>query len=166
DGFAVLLRGETDTLGSLELAEHLAFCDLCCEKYANLLSDDCLLAPPAPLAPSVLTRLHQKARLIFFNRYLKVGLAASLAMALWFTGTGTGIIQLSGTPAPTAAPVGKPSSVQRIMARQEKESAAMQASLNALTAKPDEPNETLNMKISSAVDSLLKSITPKGENTK
>lgn len=34
EGFAALLAGELDELASLEVAEHLSFCDSCCARYA------------------------------------------------------------------------------------------------------------------------------------
>lgn len=39
-GFSLLLHGEPDTLSRLELAEHLSFCDECCQKYADLMETE------------------------------------------------------------------------------------------------------------------------------
>ena len=37
-----------DELHRLEIAEHLAFCDRCLQRYTERLTDETLLAPPRP----------------------------------------------------------------------------------------------------------------------
>ena len=98
DGFALLLNGEPDTLESLELAEHLSFCDACCEKYAALLSGEILLSPPHSLAPAVTGRIRTRGRTIRLRKAFKMGLAATLAMGLWLTGINYGIIPAAPEP--------------------------------------------------------------------
>lgn len=44
-----LVRGDClEELDRLELAEHLAYCDQCLQRYTELLSEGPMLTPPAP----------------------------------------------------------------------------------------------------------------------
>lgn len=52
--FDDLLHGEPDELARLEIAEHLAFCDHCTERYTARLCEDELLPAPETLRPSVM----------------------------------------------------------------------------------------------------------------
>ena len=96
-GFTVLLSNSEDTLAALELSEHISFCDECCGRYANLLCDDVLISPPVPIAKTVISRLKNTLRLRVFNKYCRAGIAACLAMALWFGGINSGVITVSST---------------------------------------------------------------------
>lgn len=84
-----LINDSLEELSRLEIAEHLSFCDTCTERYTALLCDDCLLAPPEPLRKGVLSRIREQARVIFFNRYVTVGVAACFTMVLWVGGVFT-----------------------------------------------------------------------------
>ncbi len=84
--FDDLLHGEPDELSRLEIAEHLAFCDRCTERYTALLCGDELIPVPETLRPSVMRRIRQYARQVFFNRYVAAGMAACLTMILWLGG--------------------------------------------------------------------------------
>ncbi len=75
-----------DELQRLEIAEHLSFCDHCTERYTAILCDDVLISPPKPLKTSVLQRIRQQARIVFFNRYVAAGVAACFTMVLWTSG--------------------------------------------------------------------------------
>ena len=50
--FDDLLHGEPDELARLEIAEHLAFCDHCTERYTARLCEDELLPAPETLRPA------------------------------------------------------------------------------------------------------------------
>lgn len=82
-----LIYGSPDELSRLEIAEHLSFCDRCTERYTEMLCDDRLTAPQEPLAPLVEKRLRQNAKIIFFNRYVRVGVAACLTLVVWLGGS-------------------------------------------------------------------------------
>lgn len=158
EGFAVLLAGQPDTLGSLELSEHLAFCDLCCEKYAALLTEDVLEEPPAPVAPIIMERIERRSRTILFRRIVKVSAAACLAMGLWLAGTRTGVIPVEAIGfLPTAT---QDQQRERIQARCHKEEEAVRKSLKDVSAQEKEAvsESTLDMKISSALDAFLRSL--------
>ena len=68
--FDDLLHGEPDELARLEIAEHLAFCDHCTERYTARLCEDELLPAPETLRPSVMRSIRQRAVQLFFNRYV------------------------------------------------------------------------------------------------
>ena len=161
EGFAVLLAGDADTLGNLELSEHLAFCDLCCEKYAARLTEDILIEPPAPIAPVVTHRIEKRSRTILFRRIVKVGAAACLAMGLWLAGTGTGVIPVEAIGfLPT---VTQSEQMEKIRDRREKEDVALRKSLKAVSEQEKEatPEATLEMKISGAFEELMRSLHDK-----
>lgn len=84
--FDGLLHGEPDELARLEIAEHLAFCDHCTERYAAILCEDGLLPAPETLQPSVMRGIRRRARQLFVNRYVAAGVAACLTMLLWLGG--------------------------------------------------------------------------------
>ena len=50
-----------DELERLELSEHLSFCDACIERYTAMLSDDFLIPTAQPIAPTIRTRLRDRA---------------------------------------------------------------------------------------------------------
>lgn len=167
EGFAVLLAGDADALGNLELSEHLAFCDLCCEKYAALLTDERLIEPPQPLAPVVLHRIENRSRTILFRRIVKVGAAACLAMGLWLAGTGSGVIPIESIGFLPTAP--RPEQRQELLNRRQKEEEAARKSLKSIAEQEKNAVEesTLDMKISSALEELMRSLhyqKPEGRN--
>lgn len=75
-----------DELSRLEIAEHLSFCDECVLRYSELLTEDVFTEPEETVVPTVMERIRTRARLIFFNKYVAVVMAASIAMVLWVTG--------------------------------------------------------------------------------
>ena len=77
---------QLDELTRLELAEHLSFCDRCLDTYMFSLDDSLLIDPPQTQVPTIIKRVKQKARILFFNKYTRVAVAACLAITLWTTG--------------------------------------------------------------------------------
>ncbi|MCI8491672.1 MULTISPECIES: hypothetical protein [Anaerotruncus] len=75
-----------DELERLELSEHLSFCDACIERYTSMLSDDLLILPTEPIAPTIRARLRDRARKIFLNRYTTAAAAACFAVLFWNLG--------------------------------------------------------------------------------
>lgn len=86
EGIRQLIDGHLDELGRLEAAEHLAFCDECILRYTQLLTDDCLVEPPELLTQGIYKRIRDRARLIFFNKYVTMAVAASFAIVFWVGG--------------------------------------------------------------------------------
>ena len=85
-----------DELARLEISEHLSFCDLCLERYTARVSAGELEAPPETMEETIFALLRRRARLLFFNKYVSVAVAASLTLTLWVTG----IFTPSGPKAP------------------------------------------------------------------
>ena len=77
---------QLDELTRLELAEHLSFCDRCLDAYMVMLDDSLMIDPPQTQAQTIIKRVKQKARILFFNKYTRVAVAACLAITLWTTG--------------------------------------------------------------------------------
>ena len=75
-----------DELERLELSEHLSFCDACIERYTAMLSDDFLIPTAQPIAPTIRTRLRDRARKLFLNRYATAAAAACFAVLFWNLG--------------------------------------------------------------------------------
>lgn len=81
-----LIYDEPDELSRLEIAEHLSFCDQCTARYAQLLTDDCLIEPPEEMADSIMQRIRNRIRMVFVNKYANVAIAASVTIV--FLGLG------------------------------------------------------------------------------
>ena len=99
--FALLIQQQLDPLQSLEVSEHLSYCDQCLERYTAILCgepdsvscQDHLIEPPQPLLPGVLQRLRQGARVFYLKKAASLVVAASLALVFWSGGMfGTGTI--------------------------------------------------------------------------
>ncbi len=75
-----------DELTRLELAEHLSFCDKCLDAYMSVLDDSLLIDPPQTQATAIMKRVKQRVRILFFNKYTRIAVAACLAITLWSTG--------------------------------------------------------------------------------
>lgn len=76
--FALLIQEKLDPLQSLEVSEHLSFCDRCLERYTAILCGEPipdaggaeqalpvtahLIEPPQPLLPGILQKLRQRAQ--------------------------------------------------------------------------------------------------------
>lgn len=81
-----LIHDEPDELTRLEIAEHLSFCDKCTARYAELLTDDCLMDPPEEMADSIMQKIKNRMRMFFVNKYANVAIAASVTIV--FLGLG------------------------------------------------------------------------------
>ena len=149
--FAALAGDTLDELSRLDLAEHLSSCDLCCARYAQLTAQGPLEQPSRSLTEPTMTRIRGRGRVILLRRALKVSVAACLALTLWQTGAFSALTGLSN---------GDTASDWRLQIEQRRNLDAMQE-LNE--QQTDEPAQTLNMKISSAVDHFFAAIQQKGE---
>lgn len=117
-----------------------------------------LLEPERPLAPPVMERVKRHGRVIFFRRAMKVGLAACLALTLWFSGVFTLLPSAIGTAGPDRT-------AQRLEQEQRRNEAA-EKELKEQLDTADAPEGTLNMRISNAIDQLFGALNQKGESDK
>lgn len=85
---AALARGEElDELGRLEAAEHLAFCDLCLQRYTGALDGAALLTPEHSCRESIWGRIRARALRLVTSRYATAAAAVALALTmLWGSG--------------------------------------------------------------------------------
>ena len=84
-----LIDETADELQRLEIAEHLSFCDHCLERYTSRLTGEALVVPPVkpvPISVTVLQKIRRRARVVFFNRYATMAVAACFALILWVSG--------------------------------------------------------------------------------
>lgn len=108
--FSLLLSEQLDQLQSLEVSEHLSFCDQCLERYTSILcgeisldsneavepspaqpivsqpAADHLLEPPPQLLPSVMQQLAHRTRIFYLHKFTSLAVAASLALVFWTGG--------------------------------------------------------------------------------
>ena len=83
-----LVRGDgLEELDRLELAEHLAYCDQCLQRYTELLSEGALLTPARSCRESLRRRIRQRAVQLGVSRYATAAAAVALALTLlWGSG--------------------------------------------------------------------------------
>lgn len=88
EALAALARGdELDELLRLEAAEHLAFCDLCLQRYTELLEGVELLTPERSCQKSLWVRVRARTLRLVTSRYATAAAAVALALTmLWGSG--------------------------------------------------------------------------------
>lgn len=72
----------------LELAEHLAFCDQCLQRYTELLTDDVLLTPSPACRDGLIWRIRRRAVRLVTSRYATAAAAVALALTVLWGGAG------------------------------------------------------------------------------
>ena len=78
-----LVRGDClEELDRLELAEHLAYCDQCLQRYTELLSEGPMLTPARSCRESLRRRIRQRAVQLGVSRYATAAAAVTLALTL------------------------------------------------------------------------------------
>ncbi len=78
---------ELDELGRLEAAEHLAFCDLCLQRYTDLLDGAPLLAPEHSCQERLWVRVRTRTLRLVTSRYATAAAAVALALTVvWGSG--------------------------------------------------------------------------------
>ena len=78
--------GELEELARLELAEHLAYCDDCLQRYTDLLADASLLIPAHSCQESLWNRIRMRTMRLVASRYATAAAAVALALTvLWGT---------------------------------------------------------------------------------
>ena len=85
---AALARGrELDELTRLEIAEHLAFCDACLQRYTDLLAPAPLLVPAHSCRESLWVRVRRRTLRLVTSRYATAAAAVALALTVdWGSG--------------------------------------------------------------------------------
>ena len=87
DALGALVRcDDLDQLARLEIAEHLAFCDDCLQRYTDLLTADTLLIPSRSCRESLWRRIRARALRLFANRYTTAAAAVALALTMVWGG--------------------------------------------------------------------------------
>ena len=93
-----LVAGESlDETARLEMAEHLAFCDLCLQRYTDALAGAPLLTPERSCRESLWRRIRARTIQIFTSRYAAAVAGVVLALTLVW-GSGYGSIRLPDLP--------------------------------------------------------------------
>lgn len=77
-----------EELARLEMAEHLAFCDRCLQRYTELLTDDVLLTPSPACHEGLRHRIRRRLIRMFTSRYATAAAAVVLALTLLWSGAG------------------------------------------------------------------------------
>lgn len=86
EALTVLARNEDnfDGLERLEIAEHLAFCDECLQRYAMALEGGTLLIPERSCRQTLPARIRSRAFHLAVSRYATAAAAVALALTiLW-----------------------------------------------------------------------------------
>ena len=85
EALAALVSGQSlDETTRLEIAEHLAFCDLCLQRYTDALAGTELLTPERSCQENLWRRIWARAARLFLNRYAAAAAAVALALTmLW-----------------------------------------------------------------------------------
>ena len=98
EALAALAGGEElPELSRLEAAEHLAYCDLCLQRYTSALAGAPLLAPERSCRESLWRRIRARTIQIFTSRYAAAVAGVVLALTLVW-GSGYGSIRLPELP--------------------------------------------------------------------
>ena len=77
-----------EELTRLEMAEHLAFCDLCLQRYTDCLEPSSLLTPEHSCRETLWARVRARMAQLWVNRYATAAAAVVLALTLLWGGGG------------------------------------------------------------------------------
>lgn len=108
EAFTLLIQEKLDELQSLEVSEHLSYCDRCLERYTDLLCCESIpslpdsqqivspassppslspmLEPPAELHANIMNQIQHRNRVFYLKKGSSLVLAASLTLVLWSGG--------------------------------------------------------------------------------
>ena len=93
-----LVRGDClEELDRLELAEHLAYCDQCLQRYTELLSEGPMLTPACSCRESLRRRIRQRAVQLGVSRYATAAAAVTLALTLLWGSAGAPLRESAGS---------------------------------------------------------------------
>lgn len=94
-------------LERLEIAEHLAFCDSCLQRYTMALEEETLLVPERSCQPSLWATIRSRALRLAVSRYATAAAAVTLALTVLWGGERTEFTR-------PALPEDRPSVSQRL----------------------------------------------------
>ena len=98
EAFSALVTGAPlDETARLELAEHLAYCDLCLQRYTGAMAGAPLLVPERSCQESLWRRIRARTVQMFTSRYAAAVAGVVLALTLVW-GSGYGSIRLPELP--------------------------------------------------------------------
>lgn len=81
---ALVREQDLTELERLEIAEHLAYCDRCLQRYTVLLADTPLRSPKVSCQTTLWRRIRQRTIRVFTSRYTAAAAAVVLALTmLW-----------------------------------------------------------------------------------
>lgn len=87
EALAALVRDDSlDELGRLEIAEHLSFCDLCLQRYTDLLCGAELLTPERSCQKTLWARVRTRTLRLVTSRYATAAAAVTLALTMLWGG--------------------------------------------------------------------------------
>lgn len=96
---ALVREGPLDGLQRLEAAEHLAFCDLCLQRYTDLLAGTELLVPEHSCQKTVWQRIRVRTIHLITSRYATAAAAVGLALTVvWGSAGGITLPKLPQLP--------------------------------------------------------------------
>lgn len=84
---ALIQEQPIEELGRLEMAEHLAFCDLCLQRYTDAMTAGPLLAPAHSCRETLWLRIRSRTLRIVTSRYATAAAAIALALTMLWGGT-------------------------------------------------------------------------------
>lgn len=90
---ALVRSEELDELDRLEMAEHLAYCDRCLQRYTVLLTDAPLLTPARSCQESLWRRLRVRTLRLLTSRYATAAAAVALALTVLWGSAGVSLPQ-------------------------------------------------------------------------
>lgn len=79
---ALALGENLDELARLEIAEHLAYCDDCLQRYTDLLAEEVLLVPAHSCRESLRHRIRTRTLRLLTSRYATAAAAVALAVTM------------------------------------------------------------------------------------
>ena len=87
EALAALVRDDSlDELGRLEVAEHLSFCDVCLQRYTDLLCGAELLTPERSCQKTLWARVRTRTLRLVTSRYATAAAAVTLALTMLWGG--------------------------------------------------------------------------------
>ena len=127
EALAALIRdGRPDELSRLEIAEHLSFCDVCLQRYTDLLSGTTLLEPERSCSETLCVRVRMRTLRLVTSRYATAAAAVALALTMLWGGEK---IQFSRPVLPEF----RPAAVERLHSWPERWNDALSGTLSGVT---------------------------------
>lgn len=123
---ALVLDSGLDELGRLEIAEHLSFCDLCLQRYTDLLTPAELLTPERSCGKTLWARIRMRTLRLVTSRYATAAAAVALALTVLWGGGETRFSR----PVPSE---GRSAAVEQLRAWPQRWNSALNETLSGVT---------------------------------